>query len=293
MPAARVIACFFSILTWILLAGYATAEHVQLEQQRGTYMVPVRINGQIMLPFVIDTGASEVAIPADVFLTLIRTHTVRDDDLIGIGTYTLADGSEQQSQRVILREMKVGDHVVKDVVANVLPVKGDPLLGQSFLSRLPAWAIDNDRHVLVLQDQPVGPPGGTADGLPIKTAIAFFGRCRYQLVAGFFPCGNPVAYNVLKNGRSLLTFWSDQAAYTLSGGKDRQPNLENYYLSIDTFSLKLKDKEETSDRGMEGECHFSLNRDSTRFFYIKCDVYNRAKDSSTIFIWTKLGNSKR
>ena len=41
-------------------------------------------------------------------------------------------------------------HVIKDVVANVVPIEGDPLLGQSFLSRLPSWSIDNNSHVLNL-----------------------------------------------------------------------------------------------------------------------------------------------
>jgi hypothetical protein len=36
------------------------------------------------------------------------------------------------------------------VVANVIPIEGDPLLGQSFLSRLPSWSIDNNSHVLNL-----------------------------------------------------------------------------------------------------------------------------------------------
>jgi predicted aspartyl protease len=49
-----------------------------------------------------------------------------------------------------LREVQVGTHVIKDVVANVVPIEGDPLLGQSFLSRLPSWSIDNYSHVLNL-----------------------------------------------------------------------------------------------------------------------------------------------
>jgi hypothetical protein len=129
----------------------------------------------------------------------------------------------------------------------------------------------------VFHDQPRAPAGDIGQGVEIKSATAFFGRCRYQLIAGFFTCGNPVAYNVLTNGRSLLSFWSEQAVYTLSGGKDRQPNLENYYLSIDTFRIKPNGKQQARDNGMEGECHFNMNRDASRFFYIRCDIYNRVK----------------
>jgi hypothetical protein len=38
----------------------------------------------------------------------------------------------------------------EDVIANVSPAKGDPLLGQSFLSRIALWTLDNAHHVLVL-----------------------------------------------------------------------------------------------------------------------------------------------
>ena len=130
------------------------AEAIQMEfQGDGIYTVPVQINGMITLPFVIDSGASEVTIPADVFLTLTRTRTVGDSDFVGTGTYVLADGTEQSSKRFILHELRVGAHVIRDVVANVAPVKGDPLLGQSFLGKLPAWTIDNERHALVFHDK--------------------------------------------------------------------------------------------------------------------------------------------
>jgi copper(I)-binding protein len=130
----------------------AVGEAIQLERQHGAYMVPVRINETIILPFIVDSGSAEVSIPTDVFLTLLRSGTVKRSDFVGPGTYILADGSEQSSDRFILHQVSVGNHIVRDVVANVAPVKGDPLLGQSFLSRLPGWTIDNQRHVLVLND---------------------------------------------------------------------------------------------------------------------------------------------
>ena len=151
------------------------AETVQLEDHYGTYMVPVHINGAVTLPFVLDTGASAVAIPEDLFSVLTRTGTVTTSDFLGTGTVQLADGSEHASRRFVLHEVQVGNHVVRNVIANVVSVRGDPLLGQSFLSKLPAWAIDNQRHTLVLndpgsigppQDVPVAPPVAPRTGAP-------------------------------------------------------------------------------------------------------------------------------
>jgi hypothetical protein len=46
----------------------------------GVLTVPAVVNGALMLGFVVDSGASEVVIPADVMMTLLRTGTVRDSD---------------------------------------------------------------------------------------------------------------------------------------------------------------------------------------------------------------------
>ncbi len=135
-------------------------------------MVPVRINQAVSIPFVLDSGAAEVAIPADVFMTLMRSHTVIDTDFIGDGIFITADGTKHKSQQFILREVQVGSHVIKDVVANVVPIEGDALLGQSFLSRLPSWSIDNNSHVLNLgagEAVEVSPEPLRAPNTPIPT----------------------------------------------------------------------------------------------------------------------------
>jgi hypothetical protein len=190
--AARAVSYRFCLaICFLLFARSATAETVQLVREHGVYMVPVQINGAVNLPFILDSGASEVSIPADVFMTLTRTNTVTMNDFIGTGTYVLADGSEQPSQRFILHELRVGNHVIKNVIANVAPVKGDPLLGQSFLFELPAWTIDNARHALVLSggSRPndvrtarIAPPGVTAPGncepkLRAQLAVTPLGKC--------------------------------------------------------------------------------------------------------------------
>jgi hypothetical protein len=45
--------------------------------------VPVLINNAITLNFVVDSGASDVSIPADVVMTLVRTGTLKEADFIG------------------------------------------------------------------------------------------------------------------------------------------------------------------------------------------------------------------
>jgi hypothetical protein len=54
------------------------------------------IIGAITLNFLVDSGATDVAIPADVVSTLIRTGTIESSDFIGTRTYVLADGLTQR-----------------------------------------------------------------------------------------------------------------------------------------------------------------------------------------------------
>jgi predicted aspartyl protease len=110
-------------------------EEISLKNDGGVYVVPVRINRAITLDFIVDSGASDVLIPADVAMTLARTGTIAKGDFIGEQQYRLGDGSTLKSERFILRELSVGSGVVQNVRASIGWVKGEPLLGQSFLAR--------------------------------------------------------------------------------------------------------------------------------------------------------------
>jgi hypothetical protein len=60
----------------------SSARSVQMRNNGDTYVVPVIINNAITLDFIVDSGASDVSIPADVFLTLMRTGTIQDSDFL-------------------------------------------------------------------------------------------------------------------------------------------------------------------------------------------------------------------
>jgi predicted aspartyl protease len=122
-----------------------------LTREGKLFVVPARINDAITLPFILDSGASDVQIPVDVVTTLARAGTISDSDLRETQTCTLADGSTVRCDELMLRELRLGNHIVRNVVASIGPPKGDLLLGQSFLSRFGVWAIDNARRVLILE----------------------------------------------------------------------------------------------------------------------------------------------
>jgi clan AA aspartic protease (TIGR02281 family) len=136
------------------------AESIALKWESGTYVVPVVINNKITLDFTLDSGAADVSIPADVFSTLVRAKTIAPEDMLDSTVYTLADGTTQKASRFRIRSLKVGELELRNVVGSVSSPRGSLLLGQSFLSRLHTWSIDNQLHTLLINESA---PTGAVD----------------------------------------------------------------------------------------------------------------------------------
>ena len=146
-----------ALLTMLLSCGAARSESVPLIHAHGTLQVPVVVNGKLSLYFTIDSGATDVSIPANVFSTLTRDGTVSRQDFLDKRMYKLADGSGEISQRFRIRSLRVGKLEVRDVIASIGDSGGLPLLGQSFLSRLKSWSIDNERQALLITESATSP----------------------------------------------------------------------------------------------------------------------------------------
>jgi clan AA aspartic protease (TIGR02281 family) len=133
------------------LAERQAKDEIQLQRRGGgTFVLPVTINNSIVLQCMLDSGASDVQLPAEVIRKLFRIGALSDYDFLGIAQYSLADGSDYFARLFHIREIKVGKHIVRDITVNEGPPGSDALLGQSFLSKLPSWTLDNKRHVLIL-----------------------------------------------------------------------------------------------------------------------------------------------
>jgi predicted aspartyl protease len=140
VEAHRVAAALLALVA----AAQAAATEIPLVREGGVYSIPVRINGVITLDFIIDSGAAEVMLP------LVRAKTIGRGDFLPGRTYSLADDSTVKSNRFVIRELTFGDRLVTNVPAMIGSVAGPLLLGQSLLERLPAWSLDNRRHVLIV-----------------------------------------------------------------------------------------------------------------------------------------------
>jgi hypothetical protein len=71
-------------------------------------------------------------IPADVVLTLMRTGTLKESDLLDTKTYVLADGRTVPGQTFRLRTLKVGDRTIENVVGSVGDYRGNSFSDRPF-----------------------------------------------------------------------------------------------------------------------------------------------------------------
>jgi clan AA aspartic protease (TIGR02281 family) len=169
------------LLALLLAFDTAHSDSIPLIHEHGIFLVPVVINSEITLKFTIDSGAADVSVPADVVSTLQRTGTIAKTDFLDKQVYELADGSTRVSRRFQIRSLRVGSLELHNVIASVAPAEGSLLLGQSFLSRLKTWSMDNERHMLVFNEpathswdtQPKErPAGSTLPGVGVPQAAA-------------------------------------------------------------------------------------------------------------------------
>lgn len=108
--------------------GGGRAQVVLARNRAGHYVAPGRINGEPVI-FMIDTGATDVALPLDLAKSL--------DLRLGAGRLSRTANGDVQTWPALLDEVDLGGLVAQRVRASVLPnMPGDQvLLGMSYLKR--------------------------------------------------------------------------------------------------------------------------------------------------------------
>ncbi len=114
-----------------------------VKSKQGVYETSVLINGVLKLDMIFDSGAAEVFFTPDIVLTLFRTKTITDEDILAGGSYADANGNVNKSIRFKIRELNLGGIVLKDIAAGVSSsLDGMNLLGLSAIEKLGKIEID-------------------------------------------------------------------------------------------------------------------------------------------------------
>jgi aspartyl protease family protein len=126
-----------------------TAEVEIARDNSGASYVMASVNGA-EIPFMVDSGASDVCLPNDVINGLRRSGRLTDADWTGWQNATFADGRTVRSRTFNLRRLTIGPWTLNDVAGSSCGKGNMALLGQAVLGRFTSWSLDNQRNVLLL-----------------------------------------------------------------------------------------------------------------------------------------------
>lgn len=117
----------------------------------GTYEIPCSVNG-LSLKMVFDTGASDVTISAVEANFMLKNGYLSEDDVKGKNRYMTASGDIHEGTILRLKEVQLGDTVLKNIEASVVHNQKAPLLlGQSVLEKFGTITIDNVNSKLIIK----------------------------------------------------------------------------------------------------------------------------------------------
>lgn len=117
----------------------------------GTYEIPCSVNG-LSLKMVFDTGASDVTISAVEANFMLKNGYLSEDDVKGKNRYMTASGDIHEGTILRLKEVQLGDTVLKNIEASVVHNQKAPLLlGQSVLEKFGTITIDNVNSRLIIK----------------------------------------------------------------------------------------------------------------------------------------------
>ncbi|MCA9776839.1 MAG: retroviral-like aspartic protease family protein [Candidatus Eremiobacteraeota bacterium] len=176
----------------LVLATICCAEEIQVKKVGDLYSVPVRLNDVLTVDFLIDTGASELCLPRELYSLLKQSGTIKEKHRLPSASVQVADGSSQTLERVLIEKVVLGNITLRDV-KTIVGGSGSPLLlGQSVLSQLPNWKLDGVREVLQFSATQT-PPALASD-----PKLAFL-----ELYSGFLQVKsliNRAKYDTMKTG---------------------------------------------------------------------------------------------
>lgn len=129
-----------------------TVSEVDMKKMHGgTYEVACSVNG-LPLKMIFDTGASDVTISSVEANFMLKNGYLSDEDVKGKRNYMTASGDIHEGTILRLKEVKLGEAVLKNVEASVVHSQKAPLLlGQSVLEKFGTITIDNVNTKLIIK----------------------------------------------------------------------------------------------------------------------------------------------
>ena len=112
------------------------------------YKIKITIDG-ITKYYLLDTGASDLIINREIERDLLINGSIRQEDYLGKESYILADNKEVNAQLVRLKNVKIGDYILNNVIAAIID-EGSLLCGTGLLNKFRKYELINDEGILIL-----------------------------------------------------------------------------------------------------------------------------------------------
>lgn len=124
---------------------------VSMQLENGVYIIPVHVN-EILMNFIFDTGASLISISEKEAQELYLQGKLEERDFVGKGQFSDANGDVSEGLIINLKTVKLGNRILRDVLACVVSNQNAPLLfGQSALAKFGKVSIDYTRNEIVFE----------------------------------------------------------------------------------------------------------------------------------------------
>lgn len=125
----------------------AKRSSIPLNVQNESMMLNVGLGNQTVT-MILDTGATSSVVTEAVANILVRNGHAR---WTGEEQFTMADGSVRTAQTILISEVRIGSHVVRNMRAAVTSNRTDMLLGFSVLKAIGPFTIDTRTNELIFE----------------------------------------------------------------------------------------------------------------------------------------------
>jgi len=124
---------------------------IPFTEEDGVLKIPVSINGKEIY-FIFDTGAGLISISQTVADDLYRNGTLDENDFIGKGQFSDANGDITEGTIINIKSIQIGDRELNNVQACVTKGQNVPLLlGQSALQKFGKVSIDYNKKQIAFE----------------------------------------------------------------------------------------------------------------------------------------------
>jgi predicted aspartyl protease len=146
--------CVLAMVLAVGISPPSRAEVFELQTYGNGHLLTVGVilNGVVATRAILDTGCSDVSLPEETVLALVRAHTIAESDVMPDQTYSMADGRRVTQHRFLLKTLRMGNKEFRNVVVSVAPRGSAALLGQDILLRFKDYMVSNKNKRLAISD---------------------------------------------------------------------------------------------------------------------------------------------